>query len=385
MSLDKTVFVGNVPYDATKEELKDYFSQVGRVHSFDLKMDSDSGKSRGFGFCNYYDISSAESAIRNLGGKPFNGRPLKVVPSRTSAPASYHFKQSSSMSAPSMPSQMSGGYQSDAAVHPPKKTNVHGHSSSTEKRVQNTIRTVEEANPITVFNLLLEMKHFIGKQPLEARKLLSSQPQLCFALLKALKRLHLVDGAAEEKLMKSTRGRDTRHHTSSLPNTMPSAMTTATTSRPPLLGHQPQQPQQQQPQQQHYSQPPVLHPQHGRTGTGAPTAPSSTYSAQQQQQQQKYQHGYDRRPQAYERPSYQQQQQQPQRSAYQQQQQPPQQPPQPPQGQQGPPSSSAPSEQQRKVLEQVLRMTEEDLQRLAPERREQIIRLKQRYGATGTI
>lgn len=45
--------VGNIPYDATEEQLKEVFSAVGEIVSFRLVFDRDTGKPKGFGFCEY--------------------------------------------------------------------------------------------------------------------------------------------------------------------------------------------------------------------------------------------------------------------------------------------------------------------------------------------
>ena len=65
----RSCFVGNIPYEATEEQLKDIFSSVGPVLSFKLVFDRDSGKPRGYGFCEYMDPETASSAMRNLNGK----------------------------------------------------------------------------------------------------------------------------------------------------------------------------------------------------------------------------------------------------------------------------------------------------------------------------
>ncbi len=65
----RSCFVGNIPYDATEEQLKVVFSSVGPVLSFKLVFDRDSGKPKGYGFCEYMDPETASSAMRNLNGK----------------------------------------------------------------------------------------------------------------------------------------------------------------------------------------------------------------------------------------------------------------------------------------------------------------------------
>lgn len=81
MIMDKSlrsVFVGNIPYEATEEKLKDIFSEVGQVVSFKLVFDRETGKPKGYGFCEYKDQETALSAMRNLNGVEIAGRTLRV-------------------------------------------------------------------------------------------------------------------------------------------------------------------------------------------------------------------------------------------------------------------------------------------------------------------
>ncbi|MCO5562026.1 hypothetical protein L7F22_015652 [Adiantum nelumboides] len=74
----RCVFVGNIPYDATEEELIRICEEVGPVVSFRLVIDRDTGKPKGYGFCEYRDEETALSARRNLQGYDINGRQLRV-------------------------------------------------------------------------------------------------------------------------------------------------------------------------------------------------------------------------------------------------------------------------------------------------------------------
>lgn len=71
-----TVFVGNISYDTTEEQLRDTFAQVGTVVTFRLVYDQTTGKPKGYGFCEYSDPETAMSALRNLNGVDVNGRRL---------------------------------------------------------------------------------------------------------------------------------------------------------------------------------------------------------------------------------------------------------------------------------------------------------------------
>uniref|UniRef100_A0A453HHZ0 RRM domain-containing protein n=1 Tax=Aegilops tauschii subsp. strangulata TaxID=200361 RepID=A0A453HHZ0_AEGTS len=75
---NRCVFVGNIPYDATEEQLVQICEEVGPVVSFRLVVDKETGKPKGYGFCEYKDEETALSARRNLQGHDVNGRQLRV-------------------------------------------------------------------------------------------------------------------------------------------------------------------------------------------------------------------------------------------------------------------------------------------------------------------
>ncbi|KAL0484375.1 CSTF2 [Acrasis kona] len=74
----RCVFIGNITYDATKDELRGLFSEVGPIVNFRMVFDRDTGKPRGYAFCEYKDEASAMSAMRNLNGRDLRGRALRV-------------------------------------------------------------------------------------------------------------------------------------------------------------------------------------------------------------------------------------------------------------------------------------------------------------------
>lgn len=75
--MSKRLFVGNLPFSTTDEEIRDLFSQHGTVHSVNLISDRETGRPRGFGFVEMEE-GDAESAIQALDGTTFGGRDLKV-------------------------------------------------------------------------------------------------------------------------------------------------------------------------------------------------------------------------------------------------------------------------------------------------------------------
>jgi cleavage stimulation factor subunit 2 len=70
------VFVGNIPFD--EDQLVAHFSQVGPVVGFRVVNDRETGRPRGYGFCEYRDAETALSAERNLNELELNGRALRV-------------------------------------------------------------------------------------------------------------------------------------------------------------------------------------------------------------------------------------------------------------------------------------------------------------------
>lgn len=76
-----TIYVGNLPFSATEEEVQELFSQYGTVLSVKLISDRDTGRPRGFGFVEM-DRADAEEAIDALDGYAFNGRNLQVNEAR---------------------------------------------------------------------------------------------------------------------------------------------------------------------------------------------------------------------------------------------------------------------------------------------------------------
>lgn len=71
------LYVGNLPFTATEDAVRDLFATHGTVEKVSLINDRDTGRPRGFGFV---EMSNADAsrAMQALNGKDFNGRPLRV-------------------------------------------------------------------------------------------------------------------------------------------------------------------------------------------------------------------------------------------------------------------------------------------------------------------
>lgn len=78
------VFVGNVTFNTTEEQLIEIFSFVGPVKNIRILQDKESGRPKGFAFIEYNDANTALAAIRRLDGSELNGRKLRVSYSNNS-------------------------------------------------------------------------------------------------------------------------------------------------------------------------------------------------------------------------------------------------------------------------------------------------------------
>jgi RNA recognition motif-containing protein len=72
------IYVGNLAYSVTEDELRSAFGEFGEVSSVNLIIDRGTGQSKGFGFVEMSDSAAAEAAIKALNGTPLNGRNIKV-------------------------------------------------------------------------------------------------------------------------------------------------------------------------------------------------------------------------------------------------------------------------------------------------------------------
>jgi cold-inducible RNA-binding protein len=72
------LFVGNLPFRATDDSLRDHFAQAGTVETVSIIIDKMTGRSRGFGFVEMATEEDAQRAIDSLNEKDFEGRPLVV-------------------------------------------------------------------------------------------------------------------------------------------------------------------------------------------------------------------------------------------------------------------------------------------------------------------
>ena len=82
VSMSAKLFVGNLSFNATENQLQDLFAAHGNVIEVDLIMDKFSGRPRGFAFITMENKEGADAAVQALNGKEFEGRALTVNEAR---------------------------------------------------------------------------------------------------------------------------------------------------------------------------------------------------------------------------------------------------------------------------------------------------------------
>uniref|UniRef100_A0A182WG00 RRM domain-containing protein n=1 Tax=Anopheles minimus TaxID=112268 RepID=A0A182WG00_9DIPT len=167
----RSVFVGNIPYEATEEKLKDIFCEVGPVLSLKLVFDRESGKPKGYGFCEYKDQETALSAMRNLNGYEFGGRALRVDNACTEK------------------SRM----EMAALLQGPQVDNPYGDECDPADAPDLIAKAVTGLQPDQMYELMRQAKACVQNDPAEARNMLLENPQLTYALLQSAVVMRIVD------------------------------------------------------------------------------------------------------------------------------------------------------------------------------------------------
>ncbi|KAL6714680.1 hypothetical protein ACLMJK_008105 [Lecanora helva] len=186
----RVIFIGNIPYGLTEEQIVHTFSTAGQVLNFRLVYDNDTGRPKGFGFAEFADTDSAASAVRNLNNYEIMGRELRVDFSHVggkedAAPAGYNSQQASQAQPPN-------GYQPPApGALPPLPPGVDLQPNITcPDAISKTLSTLPLPQ---LLDILSQMKGLVMGDPAKATELLKQAPQLSYAIFQALLLMNLVD------------------------------------------------------------------------------------------------------------------------------------------------------------------------------------------------
>lgn len=86
VSFVTNIYVGNLAFSATEDDVRGAFEQYGEVSTVNIIMDRETGRSRGFAFVEMSDADGAKDAIENLDGQAISGRNVTVNEARPRAP-----------------------------------------------------------------------------------------------------------------------------------------------------------------------------------------------------------------------------------------------------------------------------------------------------------
>ncbi|KAL9595253.1 MAG: hypothetical protein Q9219_006557 [cf. Caloplaca sp. 3 TL-2023] len=323
----KNVFIGNIPYQLSEEAVVDIASSIGQVVSFRLVSDPETGRPRGYGFCEYTDKDAAASAIRNLDGYEVMGRELRVAyshqgPKDDSDSTSRNNNQQQTMQLPP------NGYATQPAPSnaglPPLPPGVDLPPGLTcPDAISKTINLLPTEQ---LLDILSQMKTLATNDPAKATELLHQAPQLSFAIFQAMLLMGLVDTAVLASVVEQA--------------AQPLAPPQAQPQPPPPTQNMPPT---RLPQAYHQAPPPPPQQQFGQYGlpSHVPTPPVHS--------------------QPYQPPPIQPQP-------------PPQQQPQPPQGM---------GIDREAIIKQVLAMPQHEVDSLPQQHRDQIMQLKRELAAQG--
>ncbi|CAN1777077.1 Cleavage stimulating factor 64 [Linum perenne] len=205
-SQHRCVFVGNIPYDVTEEQLIEICREVGPVVSFRLVTDRETGKPKGYGFCEYKDEETALSARRNLQGYEINGRQLRVDFAENDKNADRNREQGRQASnADARRHGAPPAFVADSAQHQPLGVHIAMTAATVMTGALGAIQTAGQPNqnatqgqsalpsdPLTFHlakmsrsqlnEIMFELKVMATRNREAARQLLLSRPQLPKAL-----------------------------------------------------------------------------------------------------------------------------------------------------------------------------------------------------------
>ncbi|KAH9058036.1 hypothetical protein EDB83DRAFT_2389579 [Lactarius deliciosus] len=193
--MSKVVFVGNVPYNMGEEQLIDVFKSVGQVVGFRLVFDRETGKPRGYGFCEFADHETALSAVRNLNNVDVGGRPLRI-----DLADSDPFLEGKT----TVRGELIDGGETRAQWRERENAKRDRDSDSGVSALDMISQTLATMNPAQLVEVLAQFKAFVITHPDQARALLVAHPQLAYALFQALLLNKIVDPAILQRMLAAT-------------------------------------------------------------------------------------------------------------------------------------------------------------------------------------
>ncbi|KAJ2357054.1 hypothetical protein IWW50_000253 [Coemansia erecta] len=188
------VFIGNVGYGTTEEQLKKMLELAGPVVDIQLVFDPVTNRAKGFGFCEYADRNIAASAIKNLNDTLVDGRNIKIGYADRGRVRRYLGTNGTTLRGGN-----GGTLSTRAAVLDTNMPPVPQLKAITPSRVSALVDALTEQQRR---DLLAQFASFAGVNTTKAREELAKNPALAHALLAALESL----GGADQNTLRHIRG-----------------------------------------------------------------------------------------------------------------------------------------------------------------------------------
>eukprot|EP00554_Chaetoceros_debilis_P016055 CAMPEP_0194113252 /NCGR_PEP_ID=MMETSP0150-20130528/15858_1 /TAXON_ID=122233 /ORGANISM="Chaetoceros debilis, Strain MM31A-1" /LENGTH=366 /DNA_ID=CAMNT_0038803123 /DNA_START=172 /DNA_END=1268 /DNA_ORIENTATION=- len=190
------IFVGNLAFTTTEEQLHQVFSEVGRVIKVRMVNDLDTGKPRGFAFVEFEDPQAALSAIRNMDDYELNGRKLRVNFSNSSHLETLAGQLGMDMKKKDANVTIGAGMGNAAGASaggvPSHQSGSSGRRGGADNGTQAVSNALKNMSKGEMYDIISKLKQIADTDPDEARKIVSGHPQLPEAILFLMSQLDMI-------------------------------------------------------------------------------------------------------------------------------------------------------------------------------------------------
>lgn len=196
-----TIFVGNIPYDATEDDLKEIFSKAGPVESLRLVYDRETRQPKGYAFCDFSDPDGAAKAMKEMHNVEINGRTLRIDLADRAGQSGKGCGKGGPLALPPIEAPRASGQppgslppgsippRLPAGMLPPDKS---GKDEQTPESIAaevsahtETAQIVSSMSKVQLQLCLAAMQKLAEEAPEASRAFLQENPQLTYALLHA--------------------------------------------------------------------------------------------------------------------------------------------------------------------------------------------------------
>jgi len=202
------IFVGNLAFSTTEEQLHQAFSELGRIIKIRMVTDLETGKPRGFAFVEFEKAQDALSAIRNMNEYELNGRKIRVNFSNSShletlaGQLGMDMTQKTKNIAPISGGAGGSGAGGDGmAASGGTTVGGKGNASSSETGTQAVANALKSMSKGEMYDIIAKLKEIADSDPDEARKIISGHPQLPEAILYLMSQLDMMKTAVNTSVM----------------------------------------------------------------------------------------------------------------------------------------------------------------------------------------